>query len=254
MPELEPAFLALGTTIVNTGMLVARQCDKLVHSRFPAYPPNKLYNIIKSSRINKARMLHYYAPDASEVSSNVSADDASVSSSSSDATTDASSPSENDFSDWCGWHNDHGSLTGLACSMYIDADGNEISNPDPQAGLHIRSRSGEIIQATFPADHLAFQMGETQHVHSGGVLQATPHAVRASSVPGVTRETMAVFMEPEYEELMNLPEGANTDDVVVALANEHLPKGVPSLASRWKDSKQTFGDYHYTTIDAYYKQ
>ncbi len=25
--------------------------------------------------------------------------------------------------DWCGWHNDHGLLTGLASAMYFDAEG-----------------------------------------------------------------------------------------------------------------------------------
>ena len=25
--------------------------------------------------------------------------------------------------DWCGWHNDHGTLTGLASAMYLDQDG-----------------------------------------------------------------------------------------------------------------------------------
>lgn len=40
-----------------------------------------------------------------------------------------------------------------------------------------------------------------------GCAQATPHAVRGSSVKGVSRETFAVFMEPMWMEPMNFPEG-----------------------------------------------
>lgn len=25
--------------------------------------------------------------------------------------------------DWCGWHNDHGTLTGLTSAMYFDSEG-----------------------------------------------------------------------------------------------------------------------------------
>lgn len=28
---------------------------------------------------------------------------------------------------WCGWHNDHGTLTGLTSAGYFDADGNMVS-------------------------------------------------------------------------------------------------------------------------------
>jgi isopenicillin N synthase-like dioxygenase len=31
---------------------------------------------------------------------------------------------ENVQDDWCGWHNDHGALTALTSSMYIDKNGN----------------------------------------------------------------------------------------------------------------------------------
>jgi isopenicillin N synthase-like dioxygenase len=84
-----------------------------------------------------------------------------------------------------------------------NAQGVIVPNPDPAAGLYIRSREGDLIQVRMPPgdSQLAFQIGETAQVHTGGVLQATPHAVRSGSgeaSKGVTRETLAVFMEPEY--------------------------------------------------------
>lgn len=47
--------------------------------------------------------------------------------------------------------------------MYL-RDGREVSNPDPAAGLYIRSPSGAVVQARIPPDHLAFQMGEAMQV------------------------------------------------------------------------------------------
>lgn len=39
--------------------------------------------------------------------------------------------------------------------------------PDPAAGLYIRDRRGRLIKVNIPADHVAFQMGESMQVHSG---------------------------------------------------------------------------------------
>ncbi len=47
--------------------------------------------------------------------------------------------------------------------MYL-RDGQEVPNPDPNAGLYIRSPSGDVVQARIPPDHLAFQMGEAMQV------------------------------------------------------------------------------------------
>ena len=74
------------------------------------------------------------------------------------------------FSDWCGWHNDHGSLTALVPAMYLTKDGAEIPCPDPSAGLYIRNRSGELVKAVMPkngGNNLLFQIGETAQIHTG---------------------------------------------------------------------------------------
>lgn len=60
---------------------------------------------------------------------------------------------------WCGWHSDHGSLTGLTSALYLDAQGREVPNPDPSAGLYIRTRHGQVVQAAIPRDCLAYQVG-----------------------------------------------------------------------------------------------
>ncbi len=212
IPEFETAFKALGQLIVSVGQLVADQCDVYVKKQLPSYATGRLGRIIKTSPSCKARLLHYF-PAAAPSEKDGESKDA-------------------DFSSWCGWHNDHGSLTGLTSAMYFDEEGIEASNGDPTAGLYIRGRHGQLIKAGFGADRLAFQIGETAQIHSGGVLQATPHAVRGSSDPRICRDTFAVFMEPNWDEPMNVPESVSPDDAQSQLAAKALPKGVPPLSKR----------------------
>lgn len=224
LPEFENAFKTLGTVIVNTGALLAESIDAYVASQQLNYQ-TKLATVITTSRNAKARLLHYFPP-------------------SSQTTT-------NDDS-WCGWHFDHGSLTGLASAMYFDASGEEIPCPDDKAGLYVRMRNGETVKVKIPSDCIAFQIGETAQIHSGGILQATPHMVKAVESPGVSRSNLAIFMEPGPKEFMDCPEGANIDSVVNGGA-KLLPKGVPLLSSRWTaGSKQTFGEFTEKTLSSYY--
>jgi isopenicillin N synthase-like dioxygenase len=229
MPEFEHCFKRLGQLIVSVGVLVSQQCDAYIKKQCSTYEDNKLERTIKNSICCKARLLHYYPKDESDLKN----DDSS------------------DFSSWCGWHNDHGSLTGLTSALYLNANGDIVENTDDSAGLYIRGRHGELIKAAFPADCVAFQIGETAQIHSGGVLQATPHAVRGSKVPAISRETFAVFMEPNWYESVDVPEGVDVERAQSQTAADSLPAGVPSLASRWKPS-QTFGEFAEATINAYY--
>ena len=55
---------------------------------------------------------------------------------------------------------------------------------------------------------MAYQIGETSQILSGGKLQATPHVVVTNpDTSGVSRNTMAVFMGPETTQKMNVPDG-----------------------------------------------
>ena len=232
-PDFEKAFKSLGQLIVDVGMLVAQQCDGYVKKTCGAYEAGKLHRIINSSLCCKARLLHYFSKDEEDDLGEM-------------VDTEG-------FSSWCGWHNDHGSLTGLTSAMYLDEEGKETKNMDTDAGLYIKDRKGQIIKAAFPADCLAFQIGETAQIHSGGILQATPHAVRGSRDSSVTRETFAVFMEPNWDEMMIMPEGMNMEHAQGKEAEAHLPKGVPLLRSRWEGNGQDFGLFTEATIKAYYQ-
>lgn len=233
LPELEPAFKNLGKLISDVGVLVAQQCDAYVQKCHPNYKSNKLSSILSSSKCAKARLLHYYARNNDNI-------------------CESNSKSiEEEFSDWCGWHNDHGSLTGLTPAVFMDNDGNIVSNNDKNAGLYIRNRASEIIKVSIPSDHIAFQIGECSQIHTGGALQATPHAVRGSTVPGISRETFAVFMEPMWDEPMRVPDGVSPEEAQTQSAAAALPKGVPPLSRRW-DQKMSFGQFTKSTLKEYY--
>jgi isopenicillin N synthase-like dioxygenase len=261
LPALEPRFKALGQLVVEVGALVGKQCDAYVKSKCEGYSDFKLFEIISSSKCCKARLLHYFSKDSAAAAARPDELDSAAAPTTdtleekSEPPTAAAAASNDDdlFSDWCGWHNDHGSLTGLVPAMFVDAAGTEIPNPDPNAGLYIKSRSGELVRAVMPpgGSSLAFQIGETAQIHSGGLLQATPHAVRGADVPGVTRETFAVFMEPNWDGDMVVPPGRTAEEAQTNAAALALPPGVPPLGKRWKEGMD-FGQFTDATLSSYY--
>ncbi|EIE20063.1 Clavaminate synthase-like protein [Coccomyxa subellipsoidea C-169] len=175
LPHLRPAFQALGRLMVEVGRLVLDLCDEYVQSQGSLLPPGKLLKIVeKGTACCKARLLHYFPSPGNDCNSN------------------------GGFANWCGWHNDHGSLTGLVSAMYM-REGTPVENPDPDSGLYIRDKHGRTVRARIPADHIAYQMGEAMQVHSGGLLRATMHCVRGAAgaaAARVTRHSFAVFMQP----------------------------------------------------------
>lgn len=240
LPEFEPAFKSLGSIIVETGACLATHIDKFVHRRLASYPPNHLNNIILRSKTHKARLLHYFPIDQ--------------------PTAQTDEVVEEDS--WCGFHNDHSSLTGLTVAMYIN---NQTSNkqsvdysdspPDNQSGLLVQLRNQSIVALThIDPDMLIFQLGETQMIHSGGIVQATPHAVRApkqsSSQPSTSREAFAVFMGPPLDHSMKLPAGVTEDELLKASAIVNMPASVPHLRTRW-NPQMDFATFGERTIAAY---
>jgi hypothetical protein len=125
---------------------MARNLDRYIKSRLPDYEQNTLENVLKNSRKMTGRLLHYF-PVAEDV----------------DMTN----------MKWCGWHNDHGTITGLCSAMYLDKDYNEVdpaSIEDDVSGLFAMNRQSEEVRIKIPRDSLAFQIGESAQIHSGGRL------------------------------------------------------------------------------------
>ena len=72
----------------------------------------------------------------------------------------------------------------------------------------------------------------------------------AGKVPHVSRETFAVFMEPEMGEPMNVPTDSDPA-IITGGTTAYLPKGVPPLAARWKPTYD-FGTFTNATLNAYH--
>ena len=136
----------------------------------------------------------------------------------------------------------------------------EDGSPDPLAGLYVKSRQGQIFKVVAPPNSLLFQIGETAQIHSGGVLQATPHAVRGANIAGISRTAFAVFMEPNMDEIMVTPPSVAKKDPAIAQTNEaakSLPTGVPPLKKRWGTERCpfttcSFGDFTHATLAEYH--
>jgi isopenicillin N synthase-like dioxygenase len=82
---------------------------------------------------------------------------------------------------WIGWHNDSGFFTALAGDIFVNHDTGEIiprENVDPNAGLMVMDRNGNIIKVDIPEDCMAIQIGECLQIVTGGNVIATPHCVR----------------------------------------------------------------------------
>lgn len=113
-------------------------------------------------------------------------------------------------------------MTGLTKAIFQNEKGEIIENKDPDVGLFIRNRKGEIVRASWHEDMLAFQIGESAQIHSGGILTATPHCVRGSGLPGVSRSTLAVFMQPNYDVMMTPPKGTQLSECEVDVLKEEM--------------------------------
>jgi len=190
LPEMETGFKELGHLICDVGLLVTKHCDAYVEKQNPKYKPGQIYKVLSESRCFKARMLHYFPKTIDDI--------------------------DKDSSKWCGWHLDHGSITGLCSAMYLDSNLKQVSAPDARAGLYIRNRAGQEIKALIPKDCIAFQIGETSQIVSGGLLRATPHCVLSPAgkeCVGIGRNTFVAFMQPNYDASMEPPEGTKVEEI-----------------------------------------
>ncbi|XP_011648664.1 uncharacterized protein LOC101206989 isoform X1 [Cucumis sativus] len=214
LPELESAFKALGKLILDVGLMLAYHCDQYAAKMMKLHEDKALEKIILNSRCHKGRLLYYFPAQQSTCSED-----------------------SDKLSSWCGWHTDHGSLTGLTCATFT-RDGLEIPCPDSAAGLYIRTRTGEVVKVYYGENEIAYQIGETTEILSRGYLCATPHCVRApkgEEASNLERSTFALFMQPDWDQKLNFPEE-------VHIHKEIIPT----------NCVLTFGEYSEKLLDKYY--
>eukprot|EP01084_Bolivina_argentea_P117079 207957_1 len=257
LPLLEETFMDLGQLIHSVGQLVAHQLDAYVSTKRDGYKSG-LFKQMIGTNIPKARLLYYFSDNEMN-----------------ELYGEEENNNENRIDNWCGWHNDHSALTGLILGMYFDKNGNIIEDIGNYAsdnengngngngmsgGLYIKTRENityHIELNEYDSDkYLAFQIGETSQIMSGGSLIATPHAVMAyrnnEKYFDVSRASFAVFHQPHYDFSMIAPyhDGITLNEIQF---DRFLPDSVPLLSSRWWNaSDDTFGEFTKRTFQTYY--
>ncbi|XP_078428105.1 2-oxoglutarate (2OG) and Fe(II)-dependent oxygenase superfamily protein isoform X3 [Wolffia australiana] len=186
LPELERAFKALGKLMLDIGLLLAYHCDKYVSKCEAVQPAESMGGILQRSRCHKGRLLYYFPRQESG------------------RLQDNLGPAS-----WCGWHTDHGSLTGLTCGMFT-RNGDEILPPDSAAGLYIRTRSDEVVKAP-----------------------------EGDEAIGVERSTFALFMQPDWDQQL----GFGSE---FCLHKEMIPSG--STLSFGQYSEILLNEYYYQRV------
>lgn len=226
--QLEPSFKFIGRYVNQIALHLARHCDAYVARVLPpGVTCTSLHASLSTSNAAKGRLLNYYPPAAAPTSS----------------TTD-------DDLTWCGYHNDHGTLTGLLSGQfYTTPDLNTLpTSPDPASGLYISRDHHPPEHVTIPADNVAFQLGESAQIATGGILRATPHAVvMPRQHTNVARVTLALFLQPNPWETLQMPPRMTHADKQDALRTNHR---VPPLTERFVPG-DTFGQFAQRTANAY---
>ncbi|EER30509.1 conserved hypothetical protein [Candida tropicalis MYA-3404] len=179
IPGFQKDIKSLINMIISVGESVATSLDSYILDHVDGYEKGYLNRVVKNSTCSKARLLHYF-PDEGDSKGN-----------------------EDDS--WCGEHLDHSCITGLTSALYLN-DKNEIVTPgsSDDSGLYIRNRHNEIVKVNIPEGCLAFQSGSTLQEVSKGYFKAVPHYVKgANESVGLCRNTLAVFMQPDLNEMVN---------------------------------------------------
>lgn len=224
LPELEGAFKRLGRLVHEVAQPIVRQVDKLVAEARPGHGTTLYDKTFTESRFAVSRLLHYYG---------VSEDD--------------------ELGDWCGWHNDNSTITGLVPAMWLEEDSGRPASPQAGAGLVVEGRGGTLVPVPGRQDCLGFQIGEAAQILSGGVVHATPHMVRGhiskKGEPKVCRETFACFIQPQWDGMLAPPPGVSYEGIFEGREESEL---IPPLRSRLKAVPVKFGDILQESAAIYY--
>ena len=202
---------------------MARCCDRYAAEFIPDYRRGFLERMVKTSKTTKARLLHYFPPESNDSTSSTSSSD-----------TAASEGSDEDS--WCATHLDDGCLTALTSALFVDESsplptlgGGSTpklpalhTSPDPSAGLYIKSRKDNVVKVNIPSNCLAFQTGEALQLITGGAFKAVPHFVRGPKTSGhVARNTLAIFMQPNLDEIIDTRTGLTFGEFANAIAEQN---------------------------------
>lgn len=136
--------------------------------------------------------------------------------------------------------------------MFIDQNGNVVDGPPSSGGLYAKNRNDKEVRVKIPANMLAFQLGESTQIYTGGKLEATPHAVKSPedhASKQLSRNTFAIFLQADPLGKMTVPEGVEPDKASVIPSEKLSP-----LIDRWTKNGMYFKDFHANTLRYYYPE
>lgn len=226
IPELEQAFKKMGQLIYEVSKPIVKQVDKMVADITPDKAPNNLFQrTFPESKMIVARLLHYYAISEAD-----------------------------DVDEWCGWHNDNSTITGLVPAMWLDEESGSPASAPAGVGLFVEGRNGEQVAVKAPKDCLGFQIGEASQILSGGVVHATPHMVKGYTspvgAPKLSRETFAIFIQPNWDGLLHPPQDVAYESIFKGREESKL---IPPLRARLPNVPSTYGDFLQGSFKHYYE-
>jgi len=143
----------------------------------------------------------------------------------------------------------------MPAMWFNDETGEEVP-ASKSGGLFVKGRDGETHRVSIPLDCLAFQIGEAAQILSGGILKATPHHVRGhQAMPGeppVSRETFALFIEPQWDYHLSPPTGVSYDSVLKGEERVLIPPLSKRLHPDPKTNTVEFGKLLADSFAVYY--
>eukprot|EP00172_Hildenbrandia_rubra_P001210 Plantae.Rhodophyta-Hildenbrandia_rubra.ctg17628.p1 GENE.Plantae.Rhodophyta-Hildenbrandia_rubra.ctg17628~~Plantae.Rhodophyta-Hildenbrandia_rubra.ctg17628.p1 ORF type:complete len:412 (-),score=68.54 Plantae.Rhodophyta-Hildenbrandia_rubra.ctg17628:1207-2442(-) len=234
--DFTSSFKYVGRYLSVLGNDLAWHCDKLVQAVVErdfgtGFNVKSIHTALLDSKAAKGRLLHYFStaqilPEASASSGVKSGDPGST----------------NNPGFWCGIHNDHSCITGLCSASFVDEDTSKEVPAPKEAGLYV-SIGGKMRKVNIPSDCVGFQIGETAQIITGGILQATPHAVKMSKEGNLSRSTFALFLQPDPRYVLKQPKFSTE------MKDQDL---VPPLSSRFSSKEEcTFAEFARRTVQAY---
>lgn len=204
--DFKKDFIKLSSYFVQCSLSVAKIVDKYLQKEFPEIKFQSFEKTLKESDQHLGHLLNYYPQNAkTEISR---------------------------------WHNDHQIFTMATCPMYFSAENGAAIDEDSinlRSEFELKTRVGEVFQLLVKNDEALFHVGETAQVMSGGLIQATPHAVVTyGDRSNMYRNTLVTFIMPRSDFIMDSPLG----DKAIIEQNEVFP-----LKKKWKQGI-TFQDYN----------
>ena len=145
--------------------------------------------------------------------------------------------------------------TGVDVTDHMHHNNNNNNN---SGGLYIQARNGQCVPVPISITCCAYQIGETAQIMSGGLLRATPHAVFPPTTTHegtddtryISRESFALFLEPEFEDVLLHPSSASVpsiEDICSGSSDTTTRLGLRPISERYQIG-QTFGDFHLATV------